>query len=72
MRNVLTISLPNKLQKKIDKIAKRRNSSRSDIIRESLKNYLFELEFEELRNKFIPKAQAKGIFTDEDVFKIVS
>lgn len=72
MRDVLTISLSGELKNKIDKIVKKRSVSRSDIIRESLKNYLFEIEFEELRRKLIPQAQAKGIFTDEDVFKIVS
>ena len=72
MRNVLTISLPKELQKKIDKIVKEKNCTRSDLVRESLKNYLFEIEFEKLRNKLIPKAQKQGIFTDEDVFKIVS
>lgn len=53
---------------------------RSDIIRDALKRYLSfperdrfaEKEFERLRDKMRYKARVKGIYTDEDVFKIVS
>ena len=44
-----------------------RGMSQTEIINEALRQYLAEREFQELRNKLLPYAQAKGIYTDEDV-----
>lgn len=46
--------------------------SRSDLVRESLRDYFFFRKFQDLRARMMAKAQAQGIFTDEDVFKRVS
>lgn len=72
MRQTVTVSLPAKLVKDLDRVAKGDGVSRSEVVRESLRDYLFHREFEAARRKIVPKAQARGIFTDEDVFKIVS
>lgn len=45
----------------------RRGLSKSELINEALRQYLIEKEFQELRNELLPHAQAKGIYTDEDV-----
>jgi hypothetical protein len=39
---------------------------------EAIKMYLFLRRFWLLRERMIPKAQAQGIFTDQDVFDCVS
>ena len=41
--------------------------SKSEIINEALRQYLIEKELQEVRRKILPFAQAKGIYTDEDV-----
>lgn len=41
--------------------------SKSEVINEALRQYLLEKEFQEIRAKVVPNAQAKGIYTDEDV-----
>lgn len=41
--------------------------SKSELINEALRQYLIEKEFQGIREKMIPYAQAKGIYTDEDV-----
>jgi Arc/MetJ-type ribon-helix-helix transcriptional regulator len=45
----------------------RQGASKSEIINEALRQYLIEREFQEIRRQLAPLAQAKGIYTDEDV-----
>ena len=49
----------------------RRGMSKSEIINEALKQYLIDQEFHEIRRQLIPYAQAKGIYTDEDVNRLL-
>ena len=72
MRQVITISLPEKIKKEVDSLIKEDGVTRSDIIRESLKDYIYFRKLNKLRNKMVIKAQKRGIFTDQDVFDIVS
>jgi metal-responsive CopG/Arc/MetJ family transcriptional regulator len=72
MRQTLTISLPEDLKKELDELSEREGVSRSDVIRESLRDYLFVRRFRALRAKMVAKAGARGIYTDEDVFDQVS
>lgn len=46
--------------------------SKTEIINEALRQYLIEKELQELRNRMIPLAQAKGIYTDDDVERLLS
>ena len=72
MRNTITISLPEKDRKALDRVAKADGVSRSDIIRESMRDYLFIREFRSLRREMLPQAAAQGIYTDQDVFDRIS
>ncbi|MEW5692893.1 MAG: ribbon-helix-helix domain-containing protein [Candidatus Hydrogenedentota bacterium] len=72
MRETLTISLPNKIKREIDQITREEGVSRSNIIRESLENFLYFRKLNKLRNKLIIKAQSNKIFTEDDVFNRVS
>jgi len=72
MRETITISVSEEIKAELDKIAYDEGISRSDIVRESLRDYLFTRRFRQLRAKMLAKAQAQDIFTDEDVFKRVS
>jgi predicted transcriptional regulator len=72
MRNTMTISLSPEMMKEISRIAKAEGVSKSDVVRESLKRSLFIKNLNAIRDWAVPRAQAKGVYTDEDVFKIVS
>jgi Arc/MetJ-type ribon-helix-helix transcriptional regulator len=72
MRQTLTISLPQKIKKELDQAVRSDEMSYSEIIRESLRDYLFIRKLKSLRKKMTAKAQKQGIFSDDDVFKVVS
>ena len=72
MRETITISVPAEIKEEIDKVVRDEGISRSDVIRESLRDYLFMRRFRQLRARMLAKAQAQGVYTDEDVFKKVS
>ena len=68
----MTISLPQTVRRELDKVAKEEGISRSDVLRQSLEDFLFVRRFRQLRQRMMAAAQAQGIFTDEDVFNRVS
>jgi metal-responsive CopG/Arc/MetJ family transcriptional regulator len=72
MRETVTISLPQAARRELDKVAKDEGISRSDVLRQSLEDFLFARRFRQLRQRMMAAAQAQGIFTDEDVFNRVS
>ena len=72
MRETVTISLPQNVRRALDKVAKEEGISRSDVLRQSLEDFLFVRRFRQLRQRMMAVAQAHGIFTDEDVFDRIS
>ena len=72
MRQIIAISLSREIKKEIDAITAKEGISRSDLIRQSIKDYLFVHQFRALRGKMIPQAKAQGLTTDQDVFDRVS
>ena len=68
----MTISLPRAIRRELDRIAKEEGVSRSDVLRQSLDDFLFVRRFRQLRQRMMAAAQAQGIFTDDDVFTSVS
>lgn len=72
MRSTVTVSIPKELKKELDLVVKEKGTSRSDVVRDCLNDYLWLRKFRRLRAKVIPYARAKGIFTDEDVFEMMS
>ena len=72
MRDTVTISLPQAVRRELDRVAKEEGLSRSDVLRQSLEDFLFVRRFRQLRQRMMAAAQAQGIFTDEDVFNDVS
>jgi metal-responsive CopG/Arc/MetJ family transcriptional regulator len=72
MRSTITVSLPAKIKKELDRVADLDGLSRSDIVRESVSDYLFIRQFRGLRKNLIPKARERGIYTEQDVFNQVS
>jgi hypothetical protein len=44
----------------------------SEFVRRALQNQLPEDAFEETRRLLLPRARSKDLYTDEDVFRLVS
>ena len=70
--SALTIRLDPELEKQLDRLAARTGRSRSEIVREALRRQLAMSQFQELRKRMMPFAEAAGYLTDEDVFRDVS
>jgi metal-responsive CopG/Arc/MetJ family transcriptional regulator len=73
MRNVVSISLPGPILRKLEKEVKEEGSSRSEIIKRSLARYFFSHDLARARNRAISELAGRGVvLTDEDVFTAVS
>ncbi|MEX2527856.1 MAG: ribbon-helix-helix protein, CopG family [Gemmatimonadota bacterium] len=72
MRESISISLPESIKAELDRFSESQGVSRSDTVRIALQEYLFIRKFRALRAQMIPVAEAQGIFTDEDVFRLIS
>ena len=72
MRNTITISVPEQMKLELEKLSQSDGVSRSDIVRESLRDYLFVRRFRSMRKSMLRKASSNGIYTDQDVFNRVS
>jgi predicted transcriptional regulator len=70
--STLTIRLDRALDRELARIAKRTGKSKSEIAREALKRQVAVARFREARRKILPFAEAQGLLTDEDIFRIVS
>jgi len=72
MRTTLTISLPPMLRRDVARAARVQRVSESEFIRRAVQRQLWADAFEETRRRLVPRARAKRIYADEDVFKLVS
>ena len=72
MRDTLTISLPSELRRTIARSAKKKHMTASEFIRDSVQRRLWEDAVDEAARAVTPRARALGIYTDEDVFKLIS
>jgi predicted transcriptional regulator len=70
--NTLTIRLDKDLDELLTKASRRSGRNRSEIAREALRRQLRTSQFETLRQRIMPFAEARGYLTDEDVFADVS
>lgn len=72
MRETLTISLPKELRRGLEKMARAEGVNTSEYVRRAIKADIFRRALRTARRELVPQARAQGIYTDEDVFKIVS
>jgi predicted transcriptional regulator len=68
----LTIRLDPKLDKALAQVAKASGRTKSEIAREALRREVAVARFRELRRKTLPFAEAQGLLTDDDVFRLLS
>ncbi len=72
MRTVLSVSLPEKMAAELSAVAKIMGRNRSDIVKESLGLFLWEMKFRSIKKKLSARAKVAGVVTEEDVLKAVS
>ncbi len=72
MKTSVTVRLDERLARTLAQECRRSGQSQSEIIRDALRRQLAVREFEGLRKKTVPFAEAAGYVTDEDVFREVS
>jgi predicted transcriptional regulator len=70
--SALTIRLDPKLDRRLAQVAKRTGRSRSEVVRDAIQRQLALAQFQDLRRRIMPLAEARGYLTDEDVFRDVS
>ena len=68
----LTIRLDPKLDRALERIARRTGRTKSEIARDALKRQVAVARFRELRSTVLPFAEAQGLLSDEDVFRSIS
>ncbi len=68
----LTIRLDKDLDDLLTKVSRQSGKNRSEIAREALRRQLRISQFDALRRRMMPLAEARGYLTDEDVFNDVS
>jgi predicted transcriptional regulator len=68
----LTIRLDKNLDDLLTNTSKRSGKNRSEIVREAIRRQLRLEQFEEIRKRIMPFAEARGLLTDEDIFTRIS
>lgn len=68
----LTVRLPDRMRRELEKLSQERGRPAGEIVRDSLKRYLAVERYRKLRGLALPLARAQGFLTDEDVFQSVS
>ena len=72
MQDTITVNLSPDLQVALEEALRESGQSSNELVSEALRDYLFIRKFRLLREHMTAKAQAQGIYSDEDVFERVS
>lgn len=72
MRSVISISLPENIASQLTEFAREMGRNKSDIVKESISQFLWEAKFNAVRKNLAIKARAQGVISEEDLFKAVS
>lgn len=68
----LSIRLDADLERLLGRASKLSGQNRSEVARKALRRQLRVTQFEAIRRRMMPFAEARGFLTDEDVFAKVS
>ncbi len=72
MEDTMTITLPAKVKSALEGVIQEEGISPNELISTALEEFLFFRNLRSLRERMIAKAQAQGIYTDQDVFDLIS
>jgi len=64
-----TVRLPENLRKELEQVSRDEKIPTGQLVRQSINRYLGVLKFRKLRKNALPFAEARGLITDEDIFK---
>lgn len=67
----ITLRLPDELDRELARCSTEQGVSKSDLAREALRRYLLVTDFRAVRSELVARAQALGVNTDEDVFRLI-
>ena len=68
----LGIRLDGELDRLLGKVRRQVGRSRSEVARDALRRQLRLTQFDAIRRRMMPFAEARGFLTDEDVFEKLS
>ena len=69
---LLNVRIPSELQKELEKVSRDEHIPLSELVRQSLREFLVSMQLKRIRKELMPYARQKGVLTDEDVFKALS
>ena len=72
VKGTITVRLDKDVGRLLARVVKLSGRSQSDVVRDALRRQLAIDLFEQMRRRVAPFAEAQGLLTDEDVFKLVS
>jgi hypothetical protein len=72
MRTTLTVSLPGRSKKLIERAARESGLTTSEYVRLAIFRKLWQDATQESRRVAVPRARAMGVFTDDEVFRLIS
>ena len=72
MRDTPTISLPVKTKRLVERAASESGLTTSEYVRLAVFRKLWQDAAAESRRVGVPQARARGVYTDEDVFRLIS
>ena len=72
MRETLTVSLPAKTKRLVERAASESGLTTSEYVRLAIFRKLWQDATAESRRVGLPKARALSVFTDEDIFSLIS
>jgi len=72
MKDAVTIRLDRDLARQLAQMSRRLGRTRSAVVRDALRRQLALLQFEGLRQRVAPFAEAAGYLSDEEIFRDVS
>lgn len=70
--STITVRLDKDLARRLAALSRKSGRRRSEIVREALRRQLAIGDFDQLRARIVPFAEAAGYLTDDDVFRAVS
>jgi len=72
MKGTITVRMDKDVEKLLSRVVKLSGRTQSEVVRDALRRQLVIDLFEQMRRRVVPFAEAQGLLTDEDVFKLVS
>ncbi len=72
MADTLSIRLDEELVALLETVSKQTGRAKSDLVRDALRRQLHIESFQSLRNRVLPFAEAQGLLTDDDAWRLIS